>query len=81
MNITIKAFATVKDILGFDQCELSVASHASIRDVHELLSQQHEGLGEKKASLFYAVNEEYSDLDRILKPGDVLAIFPPVSGG
>lgn len=81
MEITIKAFATVKDILGFEECELIVDSHASVKDIQKQLEQQHDQLGKIKTGLLYAVNEEYSSIDRILQPGDVLAIFPPVSGG
>ena len=38
-------------------------------------------LGERPGGLLYAVNLEYAGEDRVLQPGDEVALIPPVSGG
>ncbi len=36
---------------------------------------------EKRDLLRIAVNQEYAELDQIIKTGDEVALFPPVTGG
>jgi molybdopterin converting factor small subunit len=56
----------------------------SVEQLFELLERQHPKLKDRKilSSVSVAVNLEYIDMstDRI-KPGDKVAIIPPVSGG
>ena len=36
---------------------------------------------ETTLGVYAAVNQSYAQMDRVLAEGDVVAIFPPVSGG
>jgi molybdopterin converting factor small subunit len=81
MKILIKPFASVKDMFGFYEKEIIVSENITVGEVIKRLAESYAGLNRIKKNLLYAVNEEYCAVDTILKENDVLAIFPPVSGG
>lgn len=81
MKIMIKTFASVKDICGFEEKEVVVSEGITVDDAAARLSASFDALRKMKGSLLFAVNEEYVGREHVLLDGDVLAIFPPVSGG
>ncbi len=81
MNIHIKTFASVRDICGFDNITMELPDGASVKDAVSCLSEKNPELGTKIDILLFAINEEYRAVDARLQDNDVLAIFPPVSGG
>ncbi len=81
MNIRIKTFASVKDICGFSEKEISIKEAAMVKEVLAALNKNSPGLQEIMDSLLFAINEEYCTKEARLKADDILAIFPPVSGG
>ena len=81
MRITIKAFASVKDSLGFSERRLDLSSGTTAEGAVRAVEREL-GVGIPDFdSLLFAVNEEYCRRDRVLQENDVLALFPPVSGG
>ena len=81
MKIKIKVFASIKDICGFNEKELIVSDSIKVNEVVDLFIKSNHELSAKKDNLLIAVNEEYCGPDLMLQDGDILAIFPPVSGG
>ena len=81
MKIKIKVFASIRDICGFNEKELIVSDSIKVNDVVDLFIKCNNELSAKKDNFLIAVNEEYCAMDMMLKDGDILAIFPPVSGG
>lgn len=81
MRITVKAFASVKDILGFNEREFDLQGELTVCDVVRLISEKFDDLKALEENLLFAVNEEYCSGDRKLRENDILALFPPVSGG
>lgn len=81
MKIKIKVFASIRDICGFSEKELIVSDSIKVKDVIDLFINGNKEISEKKDTLLTAVNEEYCRMDHTLNDGDILAIFPPVSGG
>jgi len=81
MKITIKAFATVKDICGFDSKDFTVEDGLSVSEILSSLEKDYLPLNESRGKLLYAVNDEYVNIEEKLNDNDILAIFPPVSGG
>lgn len=79
MKIRIKAFASARESFGFEEKELIVSEDIRVRSVVEQLKKN--GGNGINPSLLFAINEQYCDADATLSDGDVLAIFPPVSGG
>ena len=79
MVIRILFFGGAADSIGSRDAEMEVNGRSSVREVIDRLLHQHPQLLNRK--LLSAVNEEYTDSEAILKEGDELAIFSPVSGG
>lgn len=77
MKVKVKTFSYIEEKLGFNEKEITIHDSASVRDLLE-----HLGLNTSKIEdILLALNEEYCTIDRVLKDGDILAIFPPTSGG
>jgi sulfur-carrier protein len=81
MNITVKAFASISDICGFRETSISIQDRSTAGDVLKRLKENHAGLKKLGSSILLAVNGEYCGPKVTLKEGDVIAVFPPVSGG
>jgi molybdopterin synthase catalytic subunit len=74
--IRVRVFAGLRERAGWSERELEIEEGARLGDVWPLL-----GLGDEPPGLLYAVNHEYAAADRVLVPGDEVALIPPVSGG
>jgi molybdopterin converting factor subunit 1 len=79
MTIKILFFGAVADATGKRSDEIEVAAGEKVGAVIELLTALAPKLSDLK--LLVAINEEYADVDALLKAGDQIAIFTAVSGG
>lgn len=78
MQITVKFFASLRETMGYservvtvDQAEISVGA----------LWQQHLSQQPLHPNTLIAINMEYHHSDDIVRAGDEVAFFPPVTGG
>jgi molybdopterin converting factor subunit 1 len=76
MEVTVRLFAMLRDRAGSPELTLELPDGARVGDALAELHGLAEGL-----PLVMAVNREYADEERVLDPGDELALIPPVSGG
>ncbi len=74
--ITVRYFASLREQIGRDQDELSLQT-TSIRECWQRL-MPHLAI---PPNLLCALNGEYAELDDIVRDGDEVAFFPPVTGG
>lgn len=78
MTVTLLLFASYRDSVGAKSLELNVSEGTTVRELAE-------GLGRDYSTSFSgalcAVNERYVPPDTPIKPGDTVALFPPVAGG
>ncbi len=81
MKIVINAFSTVRSACGFSEKQMEFKDKSSVLDIVKILFNEYKDLAKMNGKLLFAVNEEYCDENKILRDGDRLAIFPPVSGG
>jgi MoaE-MoaD fusion protein len=81
IDVQVKLFGPVRDIIGRDTLEYAVAQPATLSAVAEMLFARYPRLAASATSLRFAVNEEYADLATPLKAGDEIAVIPPVAGG
>lgn len=77
MNVTVKLFAGLKEAAGRSEVELDLPDGARVSDALAALAH----LAPDGMSLVLAVNREYAFDQQVLRPGDELALVPPVSGG
>ena len=79
MEVTIKVFASAKDLCGSDQIILTVPAGAALRDLYRHMEKKVPAL--KGIAGRWAVNLEFVSDDYILQAQDELAWITPVSGG
>ncbi len=79
MKVTVKFFASVRDVIGERSQTIDVADDATVGSVWQVYAARYPRLA--SMGLVYTVNHEHSKPDRVLKDGDELAMIPPVSGG
>ncbi|HKB02049.1 MAG TPA: molybdopterin converting factor subunit 1 [Gemmataceae bacterium] len=80
-QIAIRLFAHLRERAGGPAITIEVPDTATVATVRQCLARlwpDAVGLLEKSA---VAVNEEYAAADRTIRPGDDVALIPPVSGG
>lgn len=77
MSIKVRYFASLKELLGRAEDELTNKSVSTVADVWGQVSD-----GKKVPdNILAAVNMEYVDFESQVVDGDEVAFFPPVTGG
>ena len=72
-------FGQTAEIVGTRELEISLNEATKASDAFAEILEKYPRLKENK--LLFAVNQEYSSGDELIKDGDELAIFTAVSGG
>ncbi|MCX7738296.1 MAG: molybdopterin converting factor subunit 1 [Hydrogenothermaceae bacterium] len=80
MKVNVLYFSSIRDKLGKQQEEIEFEG-GSIKDFKEKIAQLYPDIKDNLDKVMFAVNEEYVDLDFVVKEGDTIGIIPPVSGG
>ena len=81
MQVRVLFFGILKDLTGQDRDLLDLPEGALLADVVHHYQQRFPQLGQWTSSLAMAINQEYASPASALKPGDEIAMLPPVSGG
>jgi MoaE-MoaD fusion protein len=76
VEVTVRLFAMLRERAGAPEVTLELPEGARVSDALDSLEGLAAGI-----PLVMAVNREYADAERVLDPGDELALIPPVSGG
>lgn len=80
MTVTALLFASYADVLGRTTMELAMAPGATVGDALARIRALPGGERLPPAPMM-AVNLAYAKLDQELRPGDEVAVIPPVAGG
>jgi molybdopterin synthase catalytic subunit len=81
MQIRVLFFGVLKDLTGKAGESLNLPESATLGDVLTHYEQRIPSLRELTTALAMSVNQEYAGPEARLKPGDEVALLPPVSGG
>ena len=81
MEVKVLLFATLRQLAGWKEKTFALPEEANLGDLLALLTDTHPQLNLMQRTIYAAVNEQYAQRETQLKPQDVVAIFPPVSGG
>lgn len=83
MLVHVRLFAAIREALGRERIDLTLADGATPEDAwRELLKLDIRGvLASRRVNLAAAVNRKYAGFDAALSEGDEVVFIPPVSGG
>ncbi|HEY4691619.1 MAG TPA: molybdenum cofactor biosynthesis protein MoaE [Anaerolineae bacterium] len=81
MRVDVQLFATLKDRAGTKAISIEVPEDATVAQLLERISLAYPVLAESLRTSIVAVNQEFAFAPTLLKTGDEVALFPPVSGG
>ena len=76
MQVSVRLFAGLRERAGAEVVELELPAGGRVGDALDQLGHVTDGV-----PVVMAVNQEYAEADTELRPGDELALIPPVSGG
>ena len=77
MNITIKFFASLRDRFNIDTQNQVIGASSTVMDVWNQATENKP----MPVNVLVAVNADYVGQDHVVKEGDEVAFFPPVTGG
>ena len=83
MKVKVLFFARLREQLGSSGEEVDIADGASVATLRAQLASRSADWREalEARNLRIAVNQDMAAVDQVLKAGDELAFFPPVTGG
>ena len=81
MQVTVKFFATYREVVGRRELKVELEDGATLRDLRGVIYASHPRLKGFEETMLLAVNQELADPGAPLRDGDEVALLPPVSGG
>jgi len=81
MRVTIRLFATLRDLAGAGELTREAPPEATVGAVWASLVREFPALAPYASSVSAAVNADYARMGSRVRDGDEVAFLPPVSGG
>ena len=81
MKIRVQFYAQLRDLIGMRELDVDLAEGATVHDLLEKVYAQQPALRPYDKSILIGAAVEFVDRNYKLKPGDEIAIMPPVQGG
>jgi len=79
--VEVLLFGAAADRAGTRRVQLEIEENSTLAEVWPLLAERYPRLSPMRDTLAFAVNGEYARMDGHVRPGDEVAVLPPVSGG
>jgi sulfur-carrier protein len=81
MKIRVQFYAQLRDLIGTREFEIDLSEGANVRDLLEAIFAKQPVLRSHDKSILIGSGVEFVDRNHKLKPGEEIAIMPPVQGG
>jgi molybdopterin converting factor subunit 1 len=81
MNLQIRLFARVRELIGDELCCLDVPTGSTVATIRMALDSRYPRAQELITRCAMAVNCELVTDDHVVDASDEIAVIPPVSGG
>jgi molybdopterin synthase catalytic subunit len=81
MQVTVKLFALYRELAGTAEISLDLPDGSTVSAAWDALSRRHPDLAGAGHAPLAACNLRQVAGHHVLRDGDELAVFPPVSGG
>ena len=81
MKIRVQFYAQLRDLIGIRELEVDLSEGATVSELLEVIYAKQPALRSHDKSLLIGAGVEFVDRNHKLKPGEEIAIMPPVQGG
>ena len=81
MKVRVVFYAQLRDLVGIRELDVDLAQGAIVRDLLEEIYAQQPALRPHNKSILIGAGVEFVDRNYKLKPGEEIALMPPVQGG
>ncbi|HIH89239.1 TPA: molybdopterin converting factor subunit 1 [Candidatus Bathyarchaeota archaeon] len=81
MRLRVRYFASIREFTGLSEESVEVPEGSTAEALRRKVQGIHASLKGQEGNILVAVNGSFAEPKRILKQGDEVALFPPVSGG
>ena len=81
MMLRVRYFASIREFTELKEEQLDVPEGSTAEALKRKVQRLHASLKSEEGNILVAVNGSFVEPKRVLKPGDEVALFPPVSGG
>ena len=81
MKVRVQFYAQLRDLTGMRELDIELAEGAKVRDLLENIYARQPALRPHDKSILIGAGVEFVDRSHKLKPGEEIAIMPPVQGG
>ena len=77
MAIRVRYFANLRELVGHSEEALSAENIQTVADILGIINQRNK----LPDNVLQAINMDYAEPNSLVKDGDEVAFFPPVTGG
>jgi MoaD family protein len=81
MKVRVQFYAQLRDLVGMRELAIELPDGATIRDLLDQIYAQRPALRAHDKSILIGAGLEFVNRNYKLKPGEEIAIMPPVQGG
>ncbi len=81
MDVRVSFYSYFKDLTGCAETIATVPDGSTLGALQDQVLARFPRLAPFRNSMLRAVGLEYCQREHVLKPGDEVALFPPVQGG
>ncbi len=81
MVVRVLLFASLREAAGSRELQVELADGASVAQLRVAIADACPPLRSLLPNAAVALNEDYADSESPVRPGDIAALIPPVSGG
>ncbi|PYK08427.1 MAG: hypothetical protein DME61_10005 [Verrucomicrobia bacterium] len=81
MKIHVQFYAQLRDLVGMLELDVDLVEGATVRDLLDQIYAKQPALRSHDKSILIGAGVEFIDRNHKLKPGEEIAIMPPVQGG
>ncbi|MHC1596986.1 MAG: molybdopterin converting factor subunit 1 [Methermicoccaceae archaeon] len=81
MRITVYYFAQLRELVGMEREVVELEKGASLEALKKHLLRLHPEIATLSPHMMFAVDKRVAKSDHVLKDGDEVRAYPPVSGG
>jgi MoaE-MoaD fusion protein len=81
MRVRVLFFGVLKDVVGCAEESREIAPQSTLGSLFDSYAERFATLNDRRSSILFARNREFSRSDTVLCENDEVAFLPPVSGG